>query len=307
MSTLLPIKWPLNRPRSVPLILKYLIDLLLKRLMALAPLKANRNMQLKKRAYEILEVAAPADTTSRLFDIFILSLIVLNVVAIVLETVEFVYEMSPFFFRSFEVASVLIFSVEYLLRIWSCTASSNYASPVYGRIRFALTPLALIDLLAILPFYLSFLDLDLLFIRALRLFRLFRIAKLSRYSLALQTFGRILSAKKEELLTTLFFLFLLLLFASSLMYFAENEAQPEHFSSIPATMWWAIVTLTTVGYGDTYPVTGPGKFLAAVIAILGIGMFALPTGILGAAFVEEIQNRKISSKLCPHCGKEINE
>lgn len=264
-------------------------------------------MQLRRRVYEILEVAAPGDRASRLFDIFILSLIALNVVALVVETVKPVYEKSPLFFRGFEVVSVLIFSVEYLLRIWSCTASPDYGSPVRGRFRFAVTPLVLIDLFAVLPFYIPFVGLDLRFIRAVRLFRLFRVAKLGRYSVALRTFGRVLSAKKEELITAVFFLLLLLVLASSLMYFAENEAQPERFSSIPSAMWWGIATLTTVGYGDVYPVTGFGKFLASVVAILGIGMFALPTGILGAAFLEEIQKSKTGSKVCPHCRKEIEE
>lgn len=264
-------------------------------------------MRLKKRVYEILEVAAPGDRASRLFDIFILSLIALNVVALVAETVTPIYEKSPLFFRGFEVVSVLIFTVEYVLRIWSCTASHDYASPVRGRLRFAVTPLALIDLFAVLPFYIPFLGLDLRFIRAVRLFRLFRVAKLGRYSMALRTVGRALSAKKEELLTSVFFLLLLLLLASSLMYFAENKAQPERFSSIPSAMWWGVVTLTTVGYGDVYPVTGVGKALASITAILGIAMFALPTGILGAAFIEETQKSNRGAKLCPHCGKEIEE
>jgi voltage-gated potassium channel len=111
--------------------------------------------------------------------------------------------------------------------------------------------------------------------------------------------------KREELLVTLFVLLLLLLFASSLIYFAEHDAQPDIFSSIPAAMWWAVATLTTVGYGDVYPVTTVGKLVASVIAVLGIGMFALPTGILGAGFVEELQSRKRRPRTCPHCGKSL--
>ena len=264
-------------------------------------------MKLKKRVYEILEVAVPGDRASRTFDIFILTLIALNVVALVLETVKPVYEAAPQFFEIFEIISVLIFSLEYVLRLWSCTASPDYMAPVRGRLRFARTPLALIDLLAVLPFYLPFLGLDLRFVRAVRLFRLFRVAKLGRYSQALQTFGRVILTKRAELITTVLLLVLLLILASSLVYLAEHEAQPEIFSSIPHAMWWSIITLTTVGYGDVYPVTVTGKVLASIIAVLGIGMFALPTGILGAAFVEEIQARKRSSKICPHCGKEIKE
>ena len=261
--------------------------------------------RLKKRVHEILEVAAPGDRTSRALDIFILSLISLNVLALVAETIRPVYESLPRLFGWFEFVSVLIFSGEYILRIWSCTISPKHASPVRGRIRFALTPLALFDLLAILPFYLPFFAVDLRFMRALRLFRLFRLAKLGRYSDALRTLGRVFTNKKEELVTTLFLLFLLLLLASSLMYFAENQAQPETFSSIPSSMWWGVATLAKVSYGDIHPVTGLGKFLASITAILGIGVFALPIGILGAAFVEEMQKRTRVPRLCPHCGKEI--
>lgn len=242
-------------------------------------------MQAKRRTHEILEVASPGDRASRVFDIFILSLIGLNVIALVAETVEPVRERAAFLFDAFEIASVAIFTVEYALRLWSCTASPRYATAVVGRLRFAATPLALIDLMAILPF----LGVDLRFIRSVRLFRLFRVAKLGRYSTAIRTVGRVLVAKKEELAITLLVLFLLLLLASCLMYFAEHGAQPEAFSSIPAAMWWGVATLTTVGYRDMYPVTSLGKAIAAAIAILGIGMFALPTGILGAGFVEEIQ------------------
>ncbi len=262
-------------------------------------------MQLKKRVYEIVEVAAPGDRVSRVFDIFILSLIALNVVALAAETVQPIYENSPQLFKWFELVSVVIFSAEYILRLWSCTVSPKYSSSAGGRIRFALTPLALFDLLAILPFYVPVLAIDLRFMRALRLFRLFRLAKLGRYVEALRVLGRVFMRKKEELLITLFFLFLLLLLASSLMYFTENKAQPETFSSIPSSMWWGVATLAKVSYGDIRPVTLLGKFLASVTAILGIGMFALPTGILGAAFVEEIQNRGREAQVCPHCGKKV--
>lgn len=232
-------------------------------------------------------------------------MIVLNVLALILETVEPIGGRAAGFFRWFEVFSIAIFSVEYVLRIWSCTESPDYRSPLAGRLRFARTPLAMVDLFAILPFYVPFLTIDLRFIRAVRLFPVFRVAKLGRYSTALQKLSRALSASKEQLLAALAILLLLLVLASSLMYYAEREAQPEAFSSIPATMWWAIVTLTTVGYGDVFPITGWGRMLASVITILGIGMFALPTGILGAAFVDQLRKQKRDSKRCPHCGGQL--
>ncbi len=226
--------------------------------------------------------------------------------AVILETVQSLYREYAFAFTTFEAASVGVFTVEYILRLWSCTTEERFRRPVAGRLRFAATPLAVVDLLAILPFYLPmFLPLDLRFIRAIRLFRLFRLFKLGRYSESLRLLGVVLRARKEELLMTVFTLSILLIVSSSLMYFVENEAQPQVFSSIPEAMWWGIVTLTTVGYGDVYPVTPLGKFLGAVIALLGIGMFALPAGILGSGFIEEIQRKRERRRICPYCGREI--
>ena len=262
-------------------------------------------MNVKRRVYEILEVASEGDRASRRFDICILTLITLNGVALVLETVQGVHDRAGRLFTLFEVFSVSIFTVEYMLRLWCCTTSPDYARPVRGRFKFARTPLALIDFLAILPFYLPWVGVDLRLVRIVRLFRLFRLAKLVRYSTALQTFGRVIHEKKEELLTSLTFLGMMLLLAATLMYFAERDAQPDTFSSIPAAMWWGITTLTTVGYGDAFPITTIGKLIGSVIAVLGIGMFALPTGILGAAFLEEVEHRKAKAKQCPHCGKDL--
>lgn len=263
---------------------------------------------LKKRTYEIVEGAAPGDRTARFFGLFIVSLIGANIVALALDSMHDIHEQASGFFECFEIVSVVIFSAEYLLRLWSCTESERYAEPLAGRLRFALTPMALVDLVSVVPFYLPFLGIDLRFMRAprlLRVFRLLRLFKLGRYSRALKTLGRVFRARKEELLVTLTMLSIILVMASSLIYYAENETQPDAFSSIPESMWWAVVTLTSVGYGDVYPKTAWGKVLAGIIAVCGIGMFALPAGILGSAFVEEIQNREKEREVCPHCGKEL--
>jgi voltage-gated potassium channel len=261
-------------------------------------------MSLRKRVYEVVEVAQPGDKLSQIFDIFIVTLIGLNVIALILESVKNIRALSPKLFSIFECISVLLFTVEYVARIWSCVENPMYKKPISGRLRFSITPLAVVDLFAILPFYLPFTGLDLRFLRILRMMRIFRVAKLGRYSQSLQTLQRVISAKKEQLVCALFILLLLLVISASMLYYAENSVQPENFSSIPASMWWAVATLTTVGYGDVYPVTALGKLMASVVAILGIGMFALPTGIVGASFVEEMERRKKPIK-CPHCGKEI--
>ena len=263
-------------------------------------------MEVKKRVHEVLEAVRPDDWVSRGVHFVIYSVIIANIVVMAVASVPSVHGHARAFFRWFERISVLIFTVEYVLRLWSCNVAARYASPVLGRLRFAVTPMALVDLSSILPFYLPFTKLDLRFIRAVRLLRVFRILKLGRYSVGLQTLGRVVYGKKEELTVILCVLIVLLVLASSLIYYAENAEQPDRFSSIPASMWWAVVTVTTVGYGDVSPVTTMGKILGGIIAVAGIGMFALPTGILGAAFLEEIQNRK-RRRVCPHCGKEIAE
>jgi voltage-gated potassium channel len=171
-----------------------------------AHLTAESKRSLKTRTHEILEKAAPGDTASQAFDIFIMTLICLNILATILETVRRLSAHHMGFFRTFEVFSVAVFTVEYVLRIWSCTSDPKFAHPVKGRLRFAVTPMALVDLMAVLPFYLPrLIPLDLRFIRALRLFRLFRVFKFGRYSEALDTLGHVIRAKREELIITVFF------------------------------------------------------------------------------------------------------
>jgi voltage-gated potassium channel len=261
----------------------------------------------RRRVREIVAHPKAGDRISRTFDTFIVALILLNVAAMVVESVKRVHESIPGWFLAFEWFSVAVFTVEYAARLWSCVEDPQYRHPVLGRIRFALTPLAIVDMLAVLPFYLPFLSVDLRVLRMfrlLRIMRLMRVAKLARYSESLQMLMRVLRAKKEQLISAVFILLIMLVVAATLAYYAENGAQPKAFSSIPAAMWWAAVTLTTVGYGDIYPVTVLGKVTGALIAMLGIGMFALPTAILGAGFLEDLEHQKKALR-CPHCGKEI--
>ncbi len=265
----------------------------------------HRNI--RQRVWEIVEPHSAGDLHSRLFDVLIITLILLNVTAVILESVASVQSAYGDFLRWFEIASVAVFTIEYVLRLWSVTADPQYAEPLRGRLRFAVKPLPLIDLLAILPYYLMLAGIDLRVIRALRIMRLLRIAKLGRYYRALRIMSRVIRGQKEELILTISVMLILLVISSALMYHAENTAQPENFPDIPSTMWWSIVTLTTVGYGDVYPVTGIGKALAAIIAVFGIGMVALPAGIIGSGFVEEIQRKDmVDGSCCPHCGKPID-
>ena len=263
-------------------------------------------MSLKERVYHFIE---PDVEPGRTLDVAIIVLILLNIVALILETVEPIYNLNRAAFELFEDFSLTVFAVEYLVRLWVITANPRFSHPVTGRIRFALTPMAIIDLIAILPLFLPPMSMDSRFVRVIRVIRIFRVLKLVRYFRALRLLGHVIADRKEELVSIFLVLLILLALSSSLMYFVEHEDQPEVFTSIPATMWWSIVTLTTVGYGDTYPVTALGQTIAAIIAILGIGMFALPAGLLGAGFVDALaaQRSEDSERRCPHCGELLDQ
>ena len=248
---------------------------------------------LKKRLYQILETAEKGDTLSRIFDVFIITLIITNVLAVVVGTVKSIQARFSTFLEWFEIVSVIIFTIEYLLRLWTCTISSQYQGAIKGRLRHIFSFYGLIDLLAILPFYLPMvMPVDLRFIRAFRLFRMFRILKIGRYGESMKILQDVLQKKKEELWVALFVVIILLMITSSLMYFVETNAQPDAFSSIPQAMWWGVATLTTVGYGDVYPITPLGKMLGAIIALLGIGVFGLPAGILASGLFETVQRKQ---------------
>jgi len=260
----------------------------------------------KTRLYDILETQS-GGLPGKIVDTFLVVLIVSNVVMVTLHTVQSLAFKYGTFFWYFELFSVIIFSIEYVLRMWICTQNASYRHPLFGRIKYFFSPLAIIDLIAIVPFILPMLlPVDLIFMRMLRLLRLLRLLKLGRYSEAIRTMAALLKAKKEEIAVSLTISIILLLIASGLMYFIENTAQPDAFSSIPAAMWWGAMTMTTVGYGDIYPVTPAGKVLAGVIALLGISLFILPAGIIAASYAAEIQKKKKDEQVvCPKCGNRI--
>jgi len=262
-------------------------------------------MTVRRRLYQVLLPRNDADKLSRAFNFSILILISLNMLFIVLESVRALRGSLGAFFDTFEHISVTVFALEYAARLWTCVENPRFARPVVGRLRMAFSPLLIIDLLAILPFYLPFTGIDLRALWTLRLFRLFRVAKLFRYSRALQTLARVLWKSRSELAAATFAMVLLVILSATLMYHAENEEQPDEFSSIPAAMWWSVATLTTIGYGDICPVTPLGKLLGSFIMVLGVGMFAIPTGILGAGFVEEMRGRRVEAHTCPRCGKRF--
>lgn len=239
-------------------------------------------------------------------DSSLLSLILLNCIAIILESVPSYRVAYKQEFANFEFLSVVVFGTEFLLRLFSITSSKEYEHPVGGRIRWLFSPGALIDLFAILPFFLSFLAVDLRFIRIFRLLRILRLLKVARYLNAMEMITAVVRRRREHLIIAIMLVSFMLVISSTIIYYIENPTQPERFSSIPESMWWGVATLTTIGYGDMYPITPIGKVLGAIISILGIGLFALPTGILTSGFAEELSRREKKSDeedRCIHCGK----
>lgn len=280
-------------------------------------------MTIRHRIYDLLEPTEGDDLWGRRVDVFLMLLILLNVIAVILSTVEGIHSAIPRVFLVFDWFSVAVFGVEYLLRVWVAVENPRYQRPVLGRLRFIRSPLALVDLVAILPWLLPITGADLRSVRAIRLLRMLRVFKFSRYSRGVHVMLEVIRARKEELVAALGMLVTLLIVASTVVYFAERHTQPEVFSSIPASMWWGISTLTTVGYGDIYPVTVMGQIFGAVVSVGGLLLVALPTGILGAGFVEEFEKYARQQKLdlsqdaapstvevrvagaCPHCGQSM--
>ncbi|MDH0835581.1 ion transporter [Acinetobacter johnsonii] len=221
---------------------------------------------------------------------FLIALIMSNAAAVLLESVQKYYVLYQDFFYYFEIFSIIIFSVEYLLRFWSIAESNSFESDWKNRLNWVKSGGAIIDLLAILPAYLNFfVQFDL---RFLRIVRLLRLLKLTRYFVSLQILLRVIEREKGSFQAVIFILMIMIIMAAAGVYLIESQAQPEVFSSIPASMWWAVVTLTTVGYGDVTPITPLGRFLGAIITILGVGLAALPAGILANGLANELEQRK---------------
>ncbi len=260
---------------------------------------------LKHRVHQMLYAQHSNDRWAAAFHLAMAALIILNVAAMMLETMAPLYREWKAYFIAFELLSVALFAIEYLVRLWVSDLTPHYQNHASGRLRYLLSPMALVDLAAILPSLFLLGSLDLRFLRITRLFRVVRLLHIPHCNQAMHDIWQAARSKRAEFMIAGAIMFILLVISSSLMYFAENAAQPTAFSSIPASLWWGIMTLTTVGYGDMYPITTAGKLIAAFFAALGIGFFALPSAILASALIE--QSRQKSHATCPHCGGEIEK
>lgn len=250
---------------------------------------------LRKRTALLLEGNGEYTKAGHIIDLFLITLIMVNVIAIVLESIAILAQTYTYEFLVLELVSVSIFAIEYILRLWSCVDRAEYKgmkiSNFRRRIKYMFTPLALIDLLAILPTLLMlFIAFDL---RFLRVFRLLRVFKLTRYSRAMQLLLQSFRDESSSLMAAFFIMAVVLILASCGIYLIEHDIQPDKFGSIPAAMWWAMATLTTVGYGDVVPVTPLGRFFGGVITLLSMGMVAIPTGLLASSFSEQLRKRRL--------------
>jgi len=263
----------------------------------------------KKHVHSLLHPELGSKKSVRFLNGFIIILIILNVVAIMLETVESIYQPYAEFFRIFDLVSVIIFTVEYVLRVWSSNHDPRYAHSIHGRLRYMFSVGALIDLLAFLPFYIHvFAGFDLRVLRILRLLRFLRIFQLTAFMKSTRMVKNVFKTRVNDLKLSLVLILFLIIIAACLVYFAEHQVQPQLFSSIPATLWWSVMTVTTVGYGDMIPITEPGKIFTSLISLMGLAIFALPAGIITAGFLEETRKLKNGKKsFCPHCGEPLEE
>jgi voltage-gated potassium channel len=245
----------------------------------------------RRRAYEVLEHGSVGDRAVRLTSGLIIVLILVNVLAVVLESVPRYEAALGELFAAIELLSLVVFTLEYALRIWAAPEHAAYRDlkPQSARLRYAMSTNGLIDLVSVLPFWVAFVAPSEL--RIIRLFRVVRFLKLARYSPALRSLLEALYVERRALFGCAVILAGATLISATFMHLAERDAQPDKFGTIPDAMWWSVVTLGTIGYGDVVPVTPLGKLVAAITILWGLVMIALPVGIIATAFSEQIHRR----------------
>lgn len=281
--------------------------------------------EIKHTLYDLMEVPAYENNKGWIYEFFMMGLILLNGIALILGTVDWVQQQYDWFLIPFEIVSVVIFTIEYLVLLWVCTENKKYSDPIRGRIKYAMTPIAIINLVSVLPAFIPFiLPINLSALRMIRLFRILRLLKLTKYSNSLKTLYRAVNSRKEQLIMTCLIIGFLVVIASIFIFYAENGHNPEPaFADIPHTLWWSFVKLSPISTEPGTPVTIWGKVVASSLAILEIGIFAIPAAIMANAFEEQWKNdrsakdkelRECRSELraarrrhCPHCNGELDE
>jgi voltage-gated potassium channel len=253
--------------------------------------------RMRARWFAVLHLPDPRNRVARWLNWLLAALIVGNAIAITLETVPSIGADTLRALKWFEAFSTGIFIVEYAARVWTCVEQQRLRHPLWGRLRFMRQPLALLDLIAIVTYWTPW---DLRFLRVVRLVRLLKIFHLYEFEAALERLSVSLERRKELLLVAVVLMGVFVYLASSLLYQIEHARQPEVFSSVPATFWWAVVTFNTIGYGDMVPLTSAGRLVAGLVSVFGVGVFALPTAIVIAAIIESSASG--SPYVCHACG-----
>jgi voltage-gated potassium channel len=246
----------------------------------------------RRRLYRELEPAAREEEGLSRLNRGIIAAILISVISAVLESEPLVVSGRERLFRALDIGFGVLFLVEYCARLWTCVEAPRFGPGLRGRLRFARTPGALIDLFALLPLFVLAVGAEVYLLRMVRLLRVLRVARLGRFSRVLDALGQAVHSRRYELWMSVAIAAVLLLVSSTALYIVEGHVQPEQFGSIPRAMWWSVATLTTVGYGDSYPITVIGRAFAGVTALTGIGLIAMPTGILASAFSDALQRQR---------------
>lgn len=262
-------------------------------------LEQNKDKSFRYKIYALVNETPTSGELHHVFDLTIVIWVIISVLCVILESVHSVNYYLHSEFVILDIMAVAVFSTEYLMRLYSCPEDPRYQAWFTGRLKNATTATSIIDLLAILPFYLESLLHHLFDLRFLRVFRLMRLLKLARYSGATQSLFVVIKREWPVMKASAFIMILLVMLAACLGYLFEHEAQPDKFENIPQSIYWAVVTLASVGYGDISPVTPAGRAMTIVLALLGIGIFAIPAAILSSALSDQlrIEREKMMNEL----------
>jgi len=251
--------------------------------------RENSNKTLRAQVFALFNTTPHSHNVNKYIDSVVILAVLVSVVCIVLETVQEVNQVWSAEFHILDLITVFIFSVEYVLRVYSCCELEEFQKPFKGRLKYMTSASALVDLIAVCPFYIDIFLSKSLDLRFLRIFRLTRLLKLTRYTGTLNTLVKAVQREKYVLLAAAFMMFLMIILTASLGYLFEHDAQPDKFESIPTSMYWAVVTLASVGYGDITPITPLGRFMTVIVSFVGIGIFAIPAGLMASSFTDQLR------------------
>ena len=249
----------------------------------------NQNRTFRQKVHALVFPSIYGGSLQNLFDYFIVSFVIMSVIAVILESVQSIYYIFNLQFIILNTVAVAVFTTEYCMRIYSCVEDPNFEKPILGRFKQAKTGSSIIDFLAILPFFLEMFLHHLFDLRFIRVFRLLRLLKLTRYTNAISTLTTVVGREWPVLATSAFIMLLLVILTASLGYLFEHDAQPDKFENIPQSIYWAVITLGSVGYGDISPITPLGRIMTIILALLGIGIFAIPAALLSSAFTDQLR------------------